>query len=283
MNSILEKMIAYLSPEAAYKREQARLRAQAVISARAKHDAAQSGRRNRSWLVTTTSANSEVGAALPVLRARSRDLVRNNPYASKAIEVIVSNTVGSGIVPSAKSKSKRRQDLANQLMAEWMRDCDIHGRLDLYGIQSLMMRAESESGEAVLIRKLLPVKTGSVPLKIELREGDYIDHTKTTDGNICYGIQFDAQKRVSGYWMHNSHPGDTLSVASSPSLVPADQVIHMFEMRRPEQCRGIPRGVAGFQKMKNLDDFQDARLEQQKIAACMVGIITDLKWRRKYR
>ncbi|MBK8974111.1 MAG: phage portal protein [Hahellaceae bacterium] len=278
MASILEKMIAYLSPESAYRREQARLRAHAVMAARAKYDAAQSGRRNRSWLVTTTSANSEVGAALPVLRARSRDLVRNNPYASKAIEVIVSNTVGSGIVPSAKSKSKRRQDLANQLMAEWMQDCDIHGRLDLYGIQSLMMRAESESGEALLIRKL--GGKGRIPMKLELREGDYLDHTKTTDGtlgaHICYGVQFDAQKHISGYWLHHSHPGDMTTVATIPSLIPADQVIHMFEMRRPEQCRGIPRGVAGFQKMKNLDDFQDARLEQQKIAACMVGIITDL-------
>lgn len=278
MSSILERMIAFLSPASAYRREQARLRTLIASTARAKYDAAGMGRRNRSWFSNDTSANTEIGAALPVLRARSRDLVRNNPYASKAIEVIVSNTVGAGIVPSAKSKSSRRKQLADQLMAEWMLECDLHGRLDLYGIQALMMRAESEGGEAVLIRKL--GGSGRVPLKLVLREGDYIDHTKTADqyqgGSIRHGIQFDYSGRIAGYWMHENHPGDASSFSTSPVFVPFDQVIHLFEMRRPEQCRGIPRGVAGFQKMKNLDDFQDARLEQQKIAACMVGIITDL-------
>lgn len=278
MSNLLDRMIAYFSPESAYRREQARMRAAMVNTARARYDAAGAGRRNKSWTGADTSANAEIGVALPILRARSRELVRNNPYAAKAIEVVVSNTVGAGIIPSAKSTNQRRKKLADQLMLEWMQECDLHGRLDLFGIQSLMMRAESEGGEAVLIRKF--GGRGAVPLRLVLREGDYIDHLKSADehqgGYIRQGIQFDGRGRISGYWMFDNHPGDRTGMILQSSFVPADQVIHMFEMRRPEQVRGVPRGVAGFQKMRNLDEFQDARLEQQKIAACMVGIITDL-------
>ena len=48
-------------------------------------------------------ANTEVGASLISLRNRSRDLLRNNPYATKAIAELVGNTVGTGIVPQAKT------------------------------------------------------------------------------------------------------------------------------------------------------------------------------------
>jgi len=56
-------------------------------------------------------ANTEVGASLINLRNRSRDLLRNNPYASKAIAELVGNTVGTGIVPQAKDRDAgARQD-----------------------------------------------------------------------------------------------------------------------------------------------------------------------------
>ena len=94
----LDKVIGYFSPERAYRR--ARFRSAAEMFA---YDGAKSGRRTDGWIAAGGDANTEVGASLIHLRNRSRDLLRNNPYASKAIAELVGNTVGTGIVPQAKT------------------------------------------------------------------------------------------------------------------------------------------------------------------------------------
>src|SRR5512140_2677989 len=97
MNAI-DKVIGYFAPERAYRR--ARFRAATEVFA---YDGAKSGRRTDGWIAPGGDANSEVGASLQALRNRSRDLLRNNPYAAKAITELVGNTVGTGIVPQAKT------------------------------------------------------------------------------------------------------------------------------------------------------------------------------------
>ena len=94
----LDKVIGYFSPERAYRR--ARFRSATEMFA---YDGAKSGRRTDGWYAAGGDANTEVGASLISLRNRSRDLLRNNPYASKAIAELVGNTVGTGIVPQAKT------------------------------------------------------------------------------------------------------------------------------------------------------------------------------------
>ena len=55
------------------------------------------------------SVNKEIERAQKTLINRSRDLSRNNPYAKKATDVIVSNTVGYGITATIKHNNKRKQ------------------------------------------------------------------------------------------------------------------------------------------------------------------------------
>jgi capsid protein len=45
-----------------------------------------------------TSANAEIAPAIATLRNRSRDQVRNNPYARRAIAKLVSASIGTGIM-----------------------------------------------------------------------------------------------------------------------------------------------------------------------------------------
>ena len=115
----LDKLIGYFSPERAYRR--ARFRAATETFA---YDGAKSGRRTDGWVAAGGDANSEIGASLISLRNRSRDLLRNNPYASKAIAELVGNTVGTGIVPQAKTGTP---DLDKIIDNEWQyfaENCD---------------------------------------------------------------------------------------------------------------------------------------------------------------
>src|ERR1035438_1575445 len=97
MNAI-DRMIGYFSPERGYRRAQYRAATEVFA-----YDGAKSGRRTDGWIAAGGDANTEVGAGLVSLRNRSRDLLRNNPYATKAIAELVGNTVGTGIVPQAKT------------------------------------------------------------------------------------------------------------------------------------------------------------------------------------
>jgi len=276
--NMFDKLVGYFSPTRALARDQARYRSD-MLTAKDGYDAAGKGRRNTWVRGSDSSVNVETRGSLVALRGRSREMVRNNPYAARAIEARVSNAIGAGIVPAAKCDNQKRQDNANKLMREWLKTCDVDGVHNLYGLQALAMAAVSESGEAVVIKQTVNDRSLAVPLKIKLVEGDHIDHTKDgglTDGsNVIQGVQFSSGGAKSGLWLYKNHPGERGATTLTSKLTPIDQVAHIFEAKRPGQVRGIPAGASAFMKMKGLDDFQDARIEQQKISACLVGIITD--------
>ena len=50
------------------------------------YDGATAGRRAYGWYAASADANVELMGALIWLRNRSRELIRNNPYAARAIE-----------------------------------------------------------------------------------------------------------------------------------------------------------------------------------------------------
>lgn len=271
----LDKVISFFNPVAGERRVRARLRTE-IMNSKAGYEAAGKGRR---WFrASSTSQNAENRIALTTLRAISRELERNNPYVGIALDVIQSTTVGTGIVPVAKHEDEEKKKLANQLMKEWAESslCDYDGNLNLFGLQSLAIRTQSLSGEALIVKRVSNDKRMRVPLKLQLLEGDFLDHQKdqimNTDKTI-QGVQFGSNGQPSGYWLFESHPGEAGFFATKSNLVGADQIAHIYEIKRPGQVRGIPTGINVLTRLKGLDDFQDARIEQQKVAACLVGAI----------
>ena len=69
-------------------------------------EAADKGRRGRSFRnVRSTGVNSELAGALVTLRDRSREMVRNNGWARRAVEAVTRNAVGEGIQPAPEVES----------------------------------------------------------------------------------------------------------------------------------------------------------------------------------
>src|SRR5512143_3745653 len=112
----LDRTIGFVAPAAALRR--ARHRAAMAALARS-YEGASVGRRTEGWVVAGSSANAEIGTALARLRDRSRDLVRNNPYAAKAVQAVVSNLVGTGILPRARSADAIANEAADKLWARF--------------------------------------------------------------------------------------------------------------------------------------------------------------------
>lgn len=242
------------------------------------YEGARRGRRTDGWVTASTSATSELAAGLSLLRDRSRDLIRNNPHAAKALRVFRSHAVGTGINP----KVSGNRDLLS-LWYEHGAVIDADGHSDVQGIISLAAGTTFESG-AVLIRRRPRRSSDGLPLpfQVQVLEPDFLDVAKNetlrNGGRIVRGIEFDAIGRRAAYWLFPEHPGDSgvvgLGVRSLQSRrVPARDVIHSFERWRPGQIEGVPWLAASMLALRQTDDWIDADLMRKTVEACIVGFV----------
>lgn len=272
--NLLERGIAYFSPSYALQRTQDRVANEAIRA----YNAASRGRRTANWRATGASQNSEVLAAGAVLRNRSRELGRNNPFAKKALQSITTNTIGTGIKAKIVSDKPRPQKKAQLAWNEWANStaCDFNDFKNFYGIQSLVMRTVAESGDCLILKRRN--KDNKIPIELQVVEIEHLDVSKTSnnsDGSFIFmGIEFDKKGKRVAYWLFNQHTGDSYHIGENKSKrIPATDVIHVFEQLRPEQQLGVPFGASAMMKMRDLDEFSDAEIVRQKIAACYAVFI----------
>lgn len=280
----LDKTIGFFNPQAGARRVRSRYAMESLERFR-RYDAAGYGRRFDDWKAGGTSANRETEQQLSRLIARSRHLDRNNSYAKRAIERIADNVVGIGIRPTF-TKDVAKLKKAWKAWAEGdSKECDFDGRLNFYGIQWLVMRTVAESGSAfVRKRRTDKNKRSGIPIQLQVFEPDIIDTTKNFDtftgsenpGGFCIqGIEFYPDGRRRGYYMWDRYPSEIGIKSLESKLVPAEDVIHVYQIERPGQCHGVPFGVTSFLRLKDFDDYEDAELIRQKIAACFSAFVTD--------
>jgi lambda family phage portal protein len=269
----LDKVIGYFNPNALERRLRARYAVEALSTRR--YDAATKGRRTSGWNRANTSANTEISRALVQLRDTSRDMTRNNVWARRAIRVISNNVVGSGIVPSPQGSKALNKKLM-QIWKEWAekKKCDFDSIHNIYGLQKLVMRSIVESGEAIIRKRRSTDK--NVPIELQVVESDYLDHLKNADktqdgGWITMGVEFDSNGKRVAYWLYDKHPADG---ATASTRISATEVAHVYFCERPGQVRGVPFGVASMLRLNDFNDFEDAELVKQKIAACYTAFVS---------
>lgn len=246
------------------------------------YDAARVRRRLAGWNPSRESAKSIMAMDGEMMRARARDVVRNNPYAASAADSFVANLIGAGIKPSPLIDEATTRDALNKSWLEWTDECDADGVADFYGMQAIVARALFDSGEIFVRRRPRSVDDGfSVPLQIQLLESDMLDfghNTTHANGNsIVSGVEFDLIGRRVAYHFWENHPGDMLVSGGWKGgrvRVPASEVLHIFKPTRAGQVRGAPLVAPAIVKLWVLDQYDDAELDRKKIAAMYAGFIT---------
>ena len=262
------------------------------------YDAASRRYRTTGWNTGTAGPNDEVGAGAPLSRQRARDLVRNNPYASSAVEALASALVGDGIRPQvqiprkvlvrAKRASSRwavgemvpAAEYVEYLWDRWQRECYRSSPLGFYGLQSVAARAMFEAGECLIRFRAARSEDGlTVPVQVQILEAEFLDdsrHGPTSNGYMVQGVQFDAVDRRLGYWLYPRHPGESYGGGSIASaFVPAEVIAHVYDPThgRPGQVRGMPPLVSVALRLRNVDTYEDAELVRRKVAATLAILI----------
>jgi lambda family phage portal protein len=279
---LFDNVAALFSARAAARRDMSRLQSAVTREVTKElvkrgYDAGRVTRATWGWLSPSTSANAEVYYALITLRNRTRDLVRNNPHVSKALRVLVNNAIGTGISGVARTPNKKLNKKIDALWKEFIEGCDFAGQLDFYGLQRLAVRSMLEGGETVIRIRRRAGK--NMPFEIQLLEGDYIDHRKnevTNGGFVHQGISFDNEGKRLGYWLFRNHPGEfpyVIPESFVSDFVDAKNVLHLYEIQRIGQIRGVPWFAPGLLKARELDTYEEAELVRKRIESCVAAIV----------
>lgn len=233
------------------------------------YEAASYSHRTEGWFAPQTSADTENLYAAQTLRARSRDLVRNNPYASRAVRIWTSNAIGHGIIPQIKCENESKRERIEKEFEDWAEttECDVEGRKNFYETQSLALASVIESGD-VLARIWYRNSYKKPNFQIQLLEIDHLDSYKqsySTESTITQGgIEFSRKTgKRSAYWLFHEHPGNTMAfgVAGISSFrISADEILHIYRQDRPGQSSGTPWCASVLTRLKDFDGFEDAQL-----------------------
>lgn len=244
-------------------------------------EASRIGRRLSGWVAERRTTNALLAAGGEQLRARARQLCRENPYASNACEAFTAAAVGVGIKPSSLIDDPTLKVAIQKLWLRWSDEADADGLTDLYGLQALAARAMFEAGEVFIRFRPRRLSDGlSVPLRIQLYESEMLAYTKNEgapSGNVIReGIEFNAIGERVAYHFYRSHPGEVYPVIFdfSYTRVPASEVLHLFMPKRPSSIRGVPQITPSMVRLYLLDLYDDAELERKKTAALFAGFVT---------
>ncbi|WP_229678036.1 phage portal protein [Caldovatus sediminis] len=239
--------------------------------------AAAQDHRASTWAPSGGSANAEVGMAAATVARRARDAVRNDPYASRIVDLWTGNAVGAGIT------TRWPDDAHGRAWQRWAESaaCDAEGRLDLYGLQALAMRAVVESGECFV--RFLPAPPSSanpIGLRLQVLEADHLDTARNgmvEGAPTIQGIALGEAGEPIGYWLFPTHPGAWMLPGAGMASVriPAGDVLHVYRKRRPGQLRDVSWLAPVLTRLRDLGDYEAALLMKAKIEACLAAVVTE--------
>lgn len=247
--------------------------------------AARVDRLTAGWLTTTNSINNELRSDIDRLRARARDLSKNNDYARKFKKMCAANLVGpAGFRYQARVMNSATQsdELANNSLelafATWAKKgtCEITGRMSFVDLCRALAGDVAIDGEFIT-RKIRGKSTGNKygfalqHLDVD-RLNTALNQSPASGRNaIVMGIEIDAYRRPVAYHLYVSHPNDGASGGRETERVPASDIIHGFIVEYPEQVRGAPWMSSAILTLHHLGEFEQSALLAARKGADTLG------------
>lgn len=284
--SALERAIAYVSPSWALSRHQAR----SITAAAGGYAGAGYSERLAYWQPGNADADGAIASDLRELRNRSRDLVRNAPIATGAIETQVAHVVGTGLSMQSRVDTTMLgldADAASAWQAQAEREfklwcestyCDATEEQDFYELQDLVFRSQLESGDCFSVLTSVPRAGWPYRLAIQIIEADRACNPQLGPDTetLVQGIERSASGAPVAVHFCDRHPGRRIAGGTAKwTRVPIRgasgrlNVIHLKRKLRPGQTRGVPCLAPIISMVKQLDRFSTAEVDAAVNSAAM--------------
>ena len=270
--NIIDKVIAWVSPQRAYER-------QAYRDALRQYDAASMDRLSSDWQPAYGTAEQLATGSRDIIRGRARAAEMNSDLAESAVIALLRNVIGAGIIPQAKVRNrngKLNNDLNKKIEKAWAKwaepeNADIRGISNFYELQEMALRRMVYDGE-ILVNK---TSQGTyLPLSIQLIEAENIGAVSITHGknNIINGVEVTEHGRPVAYHVSQTDP---MGLRSFDTVrLTTDQAFLLFKPKRPSQIRGISLLALVLRRIHDIDEYMDADLIAARVAACFSVFVT---------
>lgn len=291
--NIIDRVIEYVAPQ----RAKARMMARTQMALVGQWTAGRTDRRSTmNWIPFGGSADNDSAFDLRVIRGRTRDMLRNQPLALGAVNTVVTNVAGTGIVmrsvidyatlgieEDAAQAWQHNTEREFRLWAENPNACDATRTHDFYGLQSLALRSALESGDVFATLPMIQRRGCLYGTKVQLIEADRVvnkDYLPNTNSMVA-GVECDQNGAPVRYHILRSHPGGIMPLPLVWDVIPAfgtrtgrRNVVHLYEKLRPGQTRGVPYLAPVVETLKQLSDYTHAEITAAVMSAMFTVFVT---------
>jgi len=260
----------------------------------------------RGWLANAFSPKDDIDRNLETLRSRSRDLYMNGPVGAAALKTAKTNVIGPGLRLKSRINAERL-GLSEEEADRWREKVEEEFELwseskhsdalrmsDFYTQQTVAFLGMLMNGDAFAIFKRDQV-TPWMPygLRLHVIEADRIStpmasgvlgdgvEGKAPNGNrIISGVEIDGSGALVAYHVSNSYPIETgytgtqmrewKRIEAYGRTTGRPNVLHLMELERAEQRRGVPILAPVIETIKQLTRYTEAEL----MAAVISGMFT---------
>lgn len=286
--NVLDRVIGYFQPQRAILRGAARY----VLSGASGYSAAKRDRNaTKGWQARAgASADYDVLPDLDILRARSRDLVRNDPMARSAVTTKVAHVVGTGHVLRPEIDAKRLGMTPEQAEAwealaldiwtdwAWSSDCDITRHQTFAELEDLVYRSRLQSGDVFVVRRFKRRKGRLLATALQVIEADRLSNPNwaADTATLAGGVEMDEDGAPVAYHFADRHALDRHQTgATTWTRVPAYDaagrklVLHIHGPRdRPDMTRYAPMLAPVIEPLKQRSRYTEAELMAAVVSAC---------------
>lgn len=237
------------------------------------------------WAPWTNSPDWETRSVLRLLRARGRQLARDNGYCSGFVSAVSDNIVGpDGVMLQAKVRTldgqfaRATNKEIERAWGEWgePETASADGFDSWTDIQRLFVETMAVDGE-ILLRRLKGFDN-KFGFALQLIDSDLLDETYNVPASlgqneIRMGVEMDANRRRVAYWIYSRYPSDNTGEPYKRVRIPADEIIHRFIRYRPNQVRGITWFAPVMLAMHHLGHFSLNEVVASRAASAKMGFI----------
>jgi lambda family phage portal protein len=299
---LLDRAIEAVSPEWGLRRARARAATEILNFGYSHHGASRHKKSLAGWTTSTGGPDVDIVENLPLLRERSRDLCMGEGLARGAVTTIHTNEIGPGLqlnstidaklLGLSDDQAQEWEDNVEREFALWAgtRSCDAARRCNFGELQALARLSQLMSGDVFALLPAIPRPGERYDLRVHLIEADRVSNPldRVPPGVDLYGgVEVGSFGEPLAFWISDRHPSDlpigNLRIARLPTWtrVPAfgsetgrPLVLHLMQLERPGQRRGVPLIAPVMEKLKQLSRYSDAELMAAVVSGMFTAAIT---------
>lgn len=257
-------------------------------------DAARQDRHTEGWYGDFGISQWDIRHQLRVVRNRSREMWKNDPYLTRWGGISRNNIIGADGMqlvmdiadygPDAKTKewTKRPDKMANEIIQrdfrrwatkpEWV---DAAGRKDFAMMQWHAVIDWHREGEALF--RMLPgfdyprnpyafslarIRPDSLALEYSLQMND--------GENVYNGVHVNKWGKVLGYWFYTVQLATGIW-SGEKIYIPAEEIVHVYDEDYEGQTRGFPLVACVLRSLKMLYGYDEAELIKARLQSMNGG------------